>query len=190
MAHEIYQHPEPRGKEEHGHDAECEFVNNLGPPCGCSDSHRTSRGLPAPSSYDIHNGMKLAGWKASRRGGESWHREYGPHVIQLSRVNSGWSLRWDKQSGMTFMERGGFGTITDAINYFWGWVANRVDWSSNISWEHSAMTQQLKDAGIEPRSLTKPPQPITAVPGPLKHEVTALMDLEDPEDRGWGRGGA
>jgi len=183
MADQIYRHPQPRGKEEHGHDAECEFVNNMGPSCACSDSHRTSRGLPAPSSYDILNGMKLAGWKESgqRRGGEEWYRRYGPHCIQLSRVKSGWSLRWDKQGGMTFMERGGFGTITDAVKYFWGWVAERVDESNHYSWEHMAMTQQLKNAGIEPKRLTKPPEPIVAVTGPLKHEVTDIMDQKGRE---------
>ena len=182
MAHEIYEHPEPRGKEEHGHDPECEYTNNFGESCACSDSHRTSRGLPAPSSYDILNGMKLAGWKEDGRSREAWYRQYGPHHISLCRVKSGWQIRWDKQSGMTFLERSGFATITDAVNYFWGWVASRVDWSNKMSWEHGAMTGQLDQAGIEPRRLgVKPSVRPPGVPGPLKHEVTNIMDQKGRE---------
>jgi hypothetical protein len=177
MADQIYRHPQPSGKEEHGHDEACEFTNNMGESCHCSDKTSTSRGLPAPTRYDVINAMKFAGWEKTEKQEESWHQQHGPHFIQLSRVKSGWALRWDKQGGMTFMERSGFGTITDAVNYFGGWVAERVDESNHYSWEHMAMTQQLKDVGIEPRRLGVKPSPRPPdVPGPLKHEVTAIMD--------------
>ena len=177
MAHETYEHPEPRGPREHGHDDRCEYTNNLGESCECDKDPSNQWGQAG--RYQLLHTMKLMGWKpdnGSRPGG-SWHRQYGPHHISLTRVKSGWSLRWDKQGGMTFLERGGFATITEAVEYFWGWTAERVDWSNKISWEHGAMTVQLNKAGIDPRRLGVKPTPIgPAVPGPLKHEVVDIMD--------------
>lgn len=173
MAHEVYRHRQPVGKEEHGHSEQCEYVNNHGPACECSDD-------PAgPNRYDVAKAMKFNGWKHDStfpRPENAWYREHGPHCIQLTRLISGWQLRWDKKNGLTYMERGSFATLTDALNYFWDWMAERVDESSKVAWEHGAMKNQLEQAGIEPRRLGVHPQPTTTRPGLLKHQVTAIMD--------------
>jgi len=87
-----------------------------------------------------------------------YQRGFGPHIVTIAHVMSGWSMRWEKGPGYTIIEEGGFGTIKACLDFFWGTLAERFDEDTRVYWEHSAMRAQLQKAGIEPRELGKPPK--------------------------------
>lgn len=174
MAMEIYEH-----KEDRGHRESCKYSNNFGNSCDCQEDL---------NGWQVE-AMEMMGWEMDERSsfGASFYRSFDKHIITVAHCKNGWQLRWEKGPGFTYLETAGFGTIEALMSDFWGNQATRMDQFSKVSWEHGAMRNQLEQAGIEPRELGKKQKLTTGVPGPLKHEVTAIMD--DPEDYGAGRGG-
>lgn len=171
MAFDIYEHPTVTDKFDRGHNKSCEYTNNLGVSCECDRGDAT---------YAIPEAMRLLGWKKQENAqpGKGWVRTYGPHIIMLSKVMSGWQYKW--YSGqMSMMSSGHFGTLPAALDHLWGKLAELQDLSMKTSWEYAARTEQLRKAGIEPKELGKkttdrPP----GVPGPLdeKSEADASKD--------------
>jgi hypothetical protein len=178
MASEIYRHPSPRTPLERGHDEKCEFTDNMGESCDCEHDLGPYQ---APNAYALPNAMQLLGWKAQdkARPNKGWTKVYGHHIIMLSRVKSGWQYKWYSHQ-MTMMSSPKFGTVPAALDHLWGTLAERIDESAKAFWDNGAMRSQLQTAGIVPRELGVKPPP-AAVPGPLKHEVTDIMDQKGRE---------
>lgn len=176
MAFEIYQHPLHGTKEERGHDERCEFVNNSSPSCDC-DYHFGG------NQYVMPNALKLMGWKADpSMERDAWYRTYGPHNLSICKVVSGWQYLWVRGM-MTMHQQGSFGTPVFALDHLMGVFATQMDWFQKISWEHAWMKNELDKLGIRPREFMEPPPPAsTAKPGPLRHEVTAIMDGQRSKD--------
>ena len=172
MVREIYRNP--NSYEVFGHSSNCQFVNMQGPTCVCD---------PNPAINTIR-AMTMMGWKLDKRSGEgrSYLRCFGKHIILVSCLIDGWQIRWELGPGGTLMEKRGFATIGHLMTWFWGDGAERFEEMMKTSWEHAAMRNQLKGAGIEPRELGKKPKPMEpAVKSTLKHEVTNIMDQKGRE---------
>lgn len=177
MAPTIYQHP--NDKELRGHLESCRHTSNHSAPCGCDTD----------PPYNTLRTMQAMGWKLDERTDDgiaftSYYRNFGPHIITVAHCVGGWQLRWEKGPGFTCLEEGNFATIGHLMAHIWGGFAQRFDEFIVMSWEYAARTQQLKDAGIEPREFGKKPKPtdkMEMVPGPLKHEVTGIMDQKGKE---------
>ena len=88
-----------------------------------------------------------------------------------------------KGCGMTILESGSFGTPIHAVDHLMGTLIGQVDWGVMNSWESAARKSQLESAGIEPKVMGVKLKPVPpAEPGPLKHEVTDIMNMEGYRD--------
>ena len=142
-----YQHP--TGREVRGHNKECSYFKgdeSLRVPCECDDE----------PIQGLTRSMLIAGWTSDERGpsgSTAFYRTFGDHLIFIARVIDGWQYHWTKGGTYTYYEERGFATIAHCLNHLWGTQAERMDQATTASWEHAAMFHQLKEAGIEPKTL-------------------------------------
>lgn len=140
-----YEHP--RAREVRGHNKECSYFKgdeSLRVPCECDDELQGRT-----------RAMLIAGWtpEESSPRGMAYYRKFGDHVIFIARVIDGWQYHWTKGGTFTYCEERGFATIAHCLNHLWGKQAERMDQATTAFWEHAAMFHQLKEVGIEPKTL-------------------------------------